>query len=117
MADLPGLIKGASSGAGMGLQFLRHVERNAVIAFVIDVTSENPIQDVETVYQELLTYSEEFALKDKIVLFTKTDLISKEEKEKIDTPFTKMPCIFISSFTSSGLTELKATVTKILYEK
>ena len=74
-ADLPGLIEGAHQGRGLGLQFLRHLERTRVLALLVDVTSENPAADAAVVERELSMHSEALAEKPRVTVLTKADLM------------------------------------------
>jgi len=103
MADLPGLIKGASEGKGLGLQFLRHVERTRIIVYMISSQSEDFAGDFATLQHEVLSYSDEMKDKPYIKILTKTDLL----EEGRDTSFFDLT---ISSFSLSGLEELKLLI-------
>ena len=80
-ADIPGLIEGAAMGKGLGDEFLRHVERTAVLLHLIDATSDDVVRDYQTIQNELATYRADLAKKPQIVVLTKIDLISPEELE------------------------------------
>ncbi|MFZ2522027.1 MAG: GTPase ObgE [Minisyncoccia bacterium] len=82
IADIPGLIEGASDGKGLGLKFLRHISRTKVIMHCISSESEDPIKDYKTVRNELSKYSPDLLKKDEIVLLTKTDTIDKKSMDK-----------------------------------
>ncbi|MEK7818898.1 MAG: GTPase ObgE [Bacteroidota bacterium] len=108
VADIPGLIEGAHEGKGLGIQFLRHIERTKVLAFMIESTSENPINDFEILQNELFTYNKDLLTRKKIIVFTKCDLLTEKElnklkKIKIGKLIKKN---FISSATRFGLDEL-----------
>lgn len=103
MADLPGLIEGAAEGKGLGLQFLRHVERTRVIVYMISAESEDFKKDFEILQKEVLSYSEEMQDKPYIKILTKTDLL----EEGRDISFFDLS---ISSFALSGLEELKLMI-------
>jgi GTPase len=110
MADIPGLIEGASDGKGLGIQFLRHVERSGILAFLIDSTSEHPKEDYQVLLSELLKYNPDMNFKTRIICFSKTDLIDDETKAelgKVDFGETGLAVIFISAVTHAGLEELK----------
>ncbi len=82
LADIPGLIEGASAGKGLGSEFLRHVEKTKFLVHCIDSSSETITSDYQTIRKELESYSEILAAKQEVILLTKTDLISPEELEK-----------------------------------
>lgn len=90
IADIPGLIEGASKGKGLGIKFLRHIERTKVIVHTVPADSENPIKDYETVRKELSEFSSNLLNKKEIVLITKSDLVEKEKFEKIKKMFRKI---------------------------
>lgn len=89
IADIPGLIEGASTGKGLGTKFLRHIERTGEIFHLISAESENPLTDYRTVKDELRKYSEELAEKPETVFLSKSDLISLEEAGRIASDFKK----------------------------
>jgi GTPase len=113
VADIPGLIEGAHLGHGLGIQFLRHIERTRLLAHMVDVseaTGRDPVQDFETVMQELASFSEELAAKPMLVVATKMD--SAQDPERVDAlrQLAKdrgMPFFTISSVTGEGLDQLK----------
>jgi GTPase len=82
IADIPGLIEGASDGKGLGIKFLKHIQRTKILAHCISATSENLIKDYKTVRKELGSFSKELIEKNEIVLITKSDLVSKKELDK-----------------------------------
>jgi GTP-binding protein len=109
VADIPGIIEGAHEGKGLGLRFLRHIERTRILLFLIDITSENYKKDYKTLLNELARYSEKLAGKKIIVALTKADLadddlIKKAKKAKIRN--YEGPLLIISSVTKFGLPEL-----------
>lgn len=79
LADIPGLIEGASMGKGLGIKFLKHIEKTKLVVHCIDVTSADLLKDYATVHTELAEYSKDLAKKPEIILLTKTDLISSDE--------------------------------------
>lgn len=83
VADIPGIIEGAHQGKGLGIKFLRHIERTKILLILIDCSSENFVADYKTLLNELNSYSEILAKKKKIVALTKTDLIEKAELKKL----------------------------------
>jgi len=108
VADMPGLIEGASQGKGLGISFLRHIERTKAIAVLIESISPNPAEDFEKLTEEMRLHSNSLPRKIKIVVFTKTDLLDSgriEELKKIKFP-RKIKKHFISAMTSDGVAEL-----------
>lgn len=115
MADIPGIIEGASQGKGLGLRFLRHIERNAVLLFLVPATSENIAADYQVLANELEAYNPELADKTRVLAVTKTDLVDDEtlDRTKSNLP-TNVPTVFISSVQQRGLTDLKDLLWKTL---
>ncbi len=108
MADIPGIIEGASEGKGLGLRFLRHIERNALLLFMIPAEAEHIAQEYELLKNELVKYNEELAGKRKVLAITKSDLIDEELQELLKEELPDdLPIIFISSVAQKGLVELK----------
>ena len=109
IADIPGIIEGAHQGKGLGLKFLRHIERTKILLIMIDVNSENYAKDFKTLINELDSYSHLLAEKRKILAFTKSDLITKEEIAKLKKkkiPGYKGEIFVISAVTNDGLNTL-----------
>lgn len=111
MADIPGLIKGASEGKGLGLRFLRHVERTKVLIYMINSDSENYEKDFETLQNELFTYSDMMREKPFIKIMTKKDILDSEKE--YERSFFDLE---ISSFSGQGLDELKLMVAEKIKE-
>jgi len=115
MADIPGIIEGASKGKGLGLRFLRHIERNSLLLFLIPIDSE----DIEEAYQLLLhelgEYNPELLDTPRMLVISKSDLVLEEERAKLKSklPDTLQP-LFISSVTGLGIEELKDEIWKRL---
>lgn len=108
MADIPGIIEGASEGKGLGLRFLRHIERNAVLLFMVSADSADIKHDYEVLLRELLTYNPELGDKSRVLAITKSDLLDDELREAIAEELPEgIPTVFISAVTGQGLTELK----------
>ena len=119
IADIPGIIEGASKGVGLGLQFLRHIERTKLLLHLIDVSGfegRNPVEDFKVINEELKNYSEKLANRKQIIVATKCDVINEElYKELEDLAKEKNMEIFrISSSTGEGIEELLDNVTKTL---
>tara|TARA_S200000501_G_scaffold74667_1_gene66492 strand:+ start:98 stop:1057 length:960 start_codon:yes stop_codon:yes gene_type:complete len=110
MADIPGLIEGASRGKGLGHQFLRHIERNKILIFLIDSLDENPFNTLSTLEKELVDFNPDIMIKPKIICKTKSDLIIKQTREwvKFDN------VISISSVTGKGISSLIKEITRLL---
>lgn len=108
IADLPGIIEGAAEGKGLGHRFLRHIERNAVLLFLIPADSDDHGKEFEVLRQELKNYNEEMLQKDFIIAISKSDMLDGELKAAISKELpANIPHLFISSVTNKGLTELK----------
>lgn len=108
IADLPGIIEGAAEGKGLGHRFLRHIERNSVLLFLIPADSDDHGKEFEILRQELRNYNEDMLQKDFIIAISKSDMLDDELKEAISKELPpNIPHLFISSVTNKGLTELK----------
>lgn len=117
MADLPGIIEGAAEGKGLGHRFLRHIERNAVLLFLIPADSADHRKEFEILVNELEKYNPELLHKQFIIAISKSDLLDEELKQAIQQELPKeIPHLFISSATHSGLIELKDLLWKVLTE-
>lgn len=111
MADIPGIIEGASQGKGLGLRFLRHIERNSILLFLISAASENIRQEYNTLINELREFNPELMDKTRLLAITKIDLIDEEARQKLadDLP-KKVPVTYISAVSQQGLSELKDSI-------
>ena len=108
MADIPGIIEGASEGKGLGLRFLRHIERNAVLLFMIPSDSDDIKREYEILSNELATFNPDLVEKPRVLAITKCDLIDEELREMLRPGLpADVPVVFISSVAQQGLTELK----------
>ncbi len=108
IADLPGIIEGAAEGKGLGHRFLRHIERNSILLFLIPADSKDHKQEFEILHNELEQYNPEMLQKDFVIAISKADMLDDELKTAIEKELPKnIPHIFISSVTGQGLTELK----------
>ncbi|KAB7731873.1 GTPase ObgE [Rudanella paleaurantiibacter] len=115
MADIPGIIEGASQGKGLGLRFLRHIERNSVLLFTVPVTAENIRAEYNTLVNELHQYNPELVEKERLLAVTKTDLATEEDLARIkQTLPDRVKCVFISAVKQEGLTELKDAIWQTL---
>lgn len=108
MADIPGIIEGASEGRGLGTRFLRHIERNAMLLFMVPADTESIKKEFHILLKELELYNPELLDKKRILAVTKCDMIDEqmEEEMKADLP-EGVPAVFISSVTGKGIQELK----------
>jgi GTPase len=120
VADIPGIIEGAHEGKGLGHKFLRHIERTKILLFLIDITSEDYQKDFEILLNEMKSYSAVLAKKEKVIAFTKADLVGKTEiKKALKTKlkgYNKKPLI-ISSVTKYGIENLLDELWGVLKEK
>ena len=108
IADLPGIIEGAAEGKGLGHRFLRHIERNSALLFLIPADSDDHRKEFEILRNELLEYNPELLQKDFVIAVSKSDMLDDELKKDIVKELPKgFPIVFISSITNKGLTELK----------
>ena len=108
MADIPGIIQGASEGKGLGLRFLRHIERNPVLLFTIPADTDDITKEYKILLNELAKYNPQLLDKQRLLAITKSDLLDNELIEEIKKELpTDLPSLFISSVTNHGLTELK----------
>jgi len=118
IADIPGIIEGASEGKGLGHHFLRHIERNSILLFLISCESEKVVDQYYILLNELKKYNPELLDKDRIIVISKSDLIDKNRKDKISLEISKkiknIPFDFISSVSNQGLVELKDNLWKVL---
>lgn len=108
MADIPGIIEGASEGKGLGLRFLRHIERNAVLLFMIPADSDDIRKDYQILLRELREFNPELNDKSRVLAISKCDMLDDELREEISRELPEdIPAVFISAVTGQGLTELK----------
>jgi len=107
MADIPGIIEGAHEGKGLGTRFLRHIERNATLLFMVPATSENIKVEYNILLKELKLYNKELSQKSRLLAITKCDLLSPEEIKALKKTLPRVPHVFISSAAQQGLEELK----------
>lgn len=108
MADIPGIIEGASEGKGLGLRFLRHIERNAVLLFMVPADSPDIAADYRVLLNELREFNPELNDKSRVLAISKSDMLDDELREAIAAELPDdVPTVFISAVTGQGLTELK----------
>ena len=113
MADIPGIIEGASEGKGLGLKFLRHIERNSVLLFMIPADSKNITGEYHILLNELGKYNKELLDKKKVLAISKSDLLDDELIDEIKSDLPDVTSVFISSITGYQMNELK----DLLWEK
>ncbi len=115
IADLPGIIEGAAEGKGLGHRFLRHIERNSCLLFVIPADSANHKKEFDILLQELKEYNPEMLQKDFLIAVSKCDMLDDELKNEISKELpAHIPHYFISSLTNTGLVELKDALWQVL---
>ncbi len=114
MADIPGIIEGASEGRGLGTRFLRHIERNSLLLFVIPADAEDIKTEYKILLNELTQYNPELVNKKRLLAISKTDLLDEELKIAISKELPDIPYVFISAVTNFGLSELKDMIWKEL---
>lgn len=115
MADIPGIIEGASEGKGLGLRFLRHIERNSLLLFMVPGDTDDIKKEYEILLNELRQFNPEMLSKHRVLAVTKSDLLDDELIEMLrDTLPTDLPVVFISAVTGSGIEELKDLLWKEL---
>ncbi|MHC5202859.1 GTPase ObgE [Myroides sp. LJL119] len=118
MADIPGIIEGAAEGKGLGHYFLRHIERNSTLLFMIPADAKDIVGEYEILLDELRRYNPEMLDKDRLVAITKSDMLDQELKQELkpelDKGFQGIPYLFISAVAQQGLNELKDELWKML---
>ncbi|MDX5585814.1 MAG: GTPase ObgE [Aureibaculum sp.] len=115
MADIPGIIEGAAEGKGLGHRFLRHIERNSILLFLVPADSIDIQKEYEILLNELKKHNPELLDKDRLLAISKSDMLDDELKDEIEKELPKdIPHLFISSIAQTGLTELKDKLWKML---
>jgi GTP-binding protein len=118
IADIPGIIEGAAEGKGLGHRFLRHIERNSTLLFLIPADAKNIKKEYEILLDELKRYNPELLDKERLIAISKSDMLDEELKTELNnelkTAFKKTPYLFISSVAQQGLQELKDKLWKML---
>lgn len=114
MADIPGIIEGAHEGKGLGLRFLRHIERNSILLFMVPADSDDIHQEYKVLLNELRQYNPELLDKQRLLAITKSDMIDEELQTEIEADLPGIPYVFISSVAQKGITELKDMIWKEL---
>lgn len=107
MADIPGIIEGAHQGKGIGTRFLRHIERNSVLLFLVPADSDDVHEEYRILLNELKLYNPELLDKNRILAISKSDLLDEELMEEIKKDLPEVPTVFISSVAQKGLIKLK----------
>lgn len=108
MADIPGIIEGASAGKGLGLRFLRHIERNSLLLFMVPADSDDITREYEILLNELRTFNPEMLDKQRVLAVTKSDMLDEELMREIEPTLPQdVPHVFISAVQGLGLTQLK----------
>jgi GTP-binding protein len=115
MADIPGIIEGAAEGKGLGLRFLRHIERNSTLLFLVPADSDDIVKEYQILLGELQKYNPELLDKDRILAISKSDMLDEELIVEIKKELPKdLEYLFISSIAQQGLVELKDLIWKKL---
>jgi GTP-binding protein len=117
MADIPGIIEGAAEGKGLGYYFLRHIERNSILLFLIPADAKDIVEQYEILVDELRRYNPEMLDKERFVVVSKSDMLDDELKSEMSTILDKdleSKYLFISSVAQQGLTELKDKLWQML---
>ncbi|HKM93293.1 MAG TPA: GTPase ObgE [Prolixibacteraceae bacterium] len=114
MADIPGIIEGAHEGRGLGLRFLRHIERNSMLLFMVPADSKDYLKEYNILLSELEQYNPELLDKQRLLAISKSDMLDEELMNEISEIFTNIPHVFISSITGFNIDRLKDRIWKIL---
>ena len=115
MADIPGIIEGASEGKGLGHRFLRHIERNSVLLFLVPADSKDILAEYKILLKELKKFNPDLLDKQRILAISKSDMLDDELKREIKPHLPrKIPAVFISSVANEGIKELKDLIWKTL---
>jgi GTPase len=116
MADIPGIIEGASQGKGLGVRFLKHIERNSILLFLVPADSDDIFNEYHILLNELKQFNPELLDKKRILAISKSDLVDKELLDEIEKNLPEIPYIFISSYKKYGLEHLKNMLWESLNE-
>jgi GTP-binding protein len=114
MADIPGIIEGAHEGKGLGLRFLRHIERNSMLLFMVPADTKDYRKEYGILMNELQEYNPELLDKERFLAISKSDFLDEELKAEIGEELSDIPHLFISSVTGQGITQLKDKIWQIL---
>ncbi len=116
MADIPGIIEGAHEGKGLGIRFLRHIERNSILLFMVPADSNNIMEEYDILLNELKQYNPELLDKKRILAITKSDLLDDELMDEVRNEINITPYVFISSVSNFGLDRLKDMIWNTMNE-
>lgn len=116
MADIPGIIEGAHEGKGLGLRFLRHIERNSMLLFMVPADSDDIAKEYDVLINELKLYNPELLDKKRMLAITKSDLLDDELMEEMKAEVPDVSHIFISSHTNKNILQLKDMIWKMMNE-
>jgi GTP-binding protein len=114
MADIPGIIEGAHEGKGLGIRFLRHIERNSMLLFLVPADSKNIREEYEILLNELKEYNPELLDKKRVLGISKSDMLDEELMNEIRKDLPELPRVFFSSVTGQGIQTLKDMIWKVL---
>ncbi len=114
MADIPGIIEGANEGKGLGVRFLRHIERNATLLFIVPADSDDISKEYSILLNELKLFNPELLDKKRLLAISKSDMLDEELIEEIKKDLPSVPYIFISSVTNQGISDLKDNLWSLL---
>lgn len=117
MADIPGIIEGASEGKGLGLRFLRHIERNSLLLFMIPADSDDIMKEYNILMGEITNFNPELLDKRRVLAITKSDMLDDELIAEMEETLPDIPHVFISSFSNLGIQQLKDLLWKELNEE
>jgi len=116
IADIPGIIEGAHEGKGLGLRFLRHIERNSMLLFMVPADSDDIRKEYAILLNELKQFNPELMDKERLLAITKCDMLDEELISEMKKELPDVETIFISSVVGMGITELKDAIWKKLNE-
>jgi len=114
MADIPGIIEGAAEGKGLGTRFLRHIERNSILLFLVSADADDILKEYSILLKELEKHNPELLDKERVLAISKADLLDDELKTEISATLTKVAHLYISSWTDQGLVALKDVIWRYL---
>ena len=116
IADIPGLIEGAHQGKGLGIKFLKHIEKTRLLLHCIDITGQNLFKDYQSIHNELEKFNEELLKKREIIVLTKSDLVNRSQAQALEDTLKKLRkhIIIVSIIDDKSIVELKAVIKKML---